>query len=223
MSGRHRLTSLHRTVLVSRWCFMRNAANAQRTSRSSSSVKTSTMSVSCTFKTRKLESNTKHTHKKCTVNVFLVPFLPWNHILVPLYLFVVCKKCCYICCIDHVIHCRPRYWFSLASLPKVFCHSVNEVVRQSGSINREWAWPHRPRDSCHTFSNAKDFLSLSSVFHSTAVCVWSTTASSISVEDFSDVFGCVLVCLSCVLYAVLQTKKRGGGITKQMKPISLRL
>lgn len=75
----------------------------------------------------------------------------------------------------------------------------------------EWSsstiWEHQLRDSCHIFSNAKDFLSLSSVFHSTAVCVWSITASSNSVEDFSDVFGCVLVCLSCVSYAVLQTKK----------------
>lgn len=104
------------TLVLHVWC-----SNTERASTSSPSVKTTTMSVRCTFQTRKLEfSNIKYKNKNCTANVFLVPFLPWNHILVPLYLLVVCKKCCYICCIHHMIHCCSRYWCSLASLPKVF-------------------------------------------------------------------------------------------------------
>ncbi len=110
--------------------------------------------------------------------------------------------------------------FNLPLCPKFFAILwMKEVVRQSGSINCEWSRPYWPY-SCHIFSNAKDFLSLSSVFHwlcSTAVCVWSTTAyfTSNSVEDFSDVFGCASLPFVCFVCRTSNKEKWGKKITKQ--------
>lgn len=77
-----------------------------------------------------------------------------------------------------------------------FCHSVNEVVWQSGTIkSRAGVAIPTLRQLPYLFKRQRfSFIELRIPLAVKAICVWSTTAysTSNSVEDRPNVFGCVL-------------------------------